>query len=49
VIRFQAAFVSVAEMEQVVAQMGSVPQRWDILRGRPSLLHQAVSVLAGAS
>lgn len=49
VIRFQAAFVSMAEMEQVVAQMSSAPRRWDVLRGRPSLLHQAVSVLAGAS
>jgi S-DNA-T family DNA segregation ATPase FtsK/SpoIIIE len=49
VIRFQAAFVSVAEMEQVMAQFGSTPRRWDVFRGRPSLLHQAVSVLAGAS
>jgi len=49
VLRFQAAFVSAAEMDQVVAQMGSAPRRWDIIHGQPSLLHQATSVLAGAS
>ena len=49
VIRFQTAYVSAAEMEQVIAQFGSTPRRWDVFRGRPSLLHQAASVLAGAS
>ena len=48
VIRFQAAYTSQAEVEQLVAQMGSAPQRWDILRGRPSLLRQAASVWTGA-
>jgi S-DNA-T family DNA segregation ATPase FtsK/SpoIIIE len=47
VLRFQAAYVSAAEMEQLVAQMGSTPQRWDIMHGRPSLLQRATSVLAG--
>ena len=51
VLRFQAAYVSRAEVEQVVAQCGSIPRRWDVTRsgGRPSLLHQAVSLVAGAS
>jgi S-DNA-T family DNA segregation ATPase FtsK/SpoIIIE len=49
VLRFQAAYVSPAEVEQVVAQCGSAPRRWDVVRGRPSLLHQAVSLVAGAS
>jgi S-DNA-T family DNA segregation ATPase FtsK/SpoIIIE len=48
VLRFQAAYVSAAEMEQVVAQFGSVPRRWDVMKGRPSLLHQAVSLVAKA-
>jgi S-DNA-T family DNA segregation ATPase FtsK/SpoIIIE len=48
-LRFQAAYVSPAEMEQVVAQCGSVPRRWDVIRGRPSLLHQAASLVASAS
>jgi len=47
-LRFQAAYVSLAEMQQVVAQCGSAPWRWDVIRGRPSLLHQAVSLVAGA-
>ncbi len=47
VLHFQAAYVSAAETEQVVAQLGSVPRRWDI-RGRPSLLHQAAALVAGA-
>jgi S-DNA-T family DNA segregation ATPase FtsK/SpoIIIE len=56
VLRFQAAYVSPAEVEQVVAQFGSAPRRWDVMigianqnGGRPSLLHQAVSLVAGAS
>ena len=51
VLRFQAAYVSPAEVEQVVAQFGSTPRRWDVTRsgGRPSLLHQAVSLVAEAS
>ena len=49
VLRFQAAYVSLAEVEQVVAQCGSIPRRWDVIRGRPSLLHQAVSLVAAAS
>jgi S-DNA-T family DNA segregation ATPase FtsK/SpoIIIE len=48
VLRFQAAYVSAAEMEQVVAQFGSVPRRWDVLKGRPSLLHQAAALVAKA-
>jgi hypothetical protein len=48
VIRFQAAYASQAEVEQLVAQMGSTPRRWDILHGRPSLLRQAASVWTGA-
>jgi len=48
VLRFQAAYVSAAEMEQVVAQFGSVPRRWDVMKGRPSLLHQAASLVAKA-
>jgi len=47
VLRFQAAYVSLAEVQQVVAQCGSIPSRWDVIRGRPSLLHQAVSLVAG--
>jgi len=51
VLRFQAAYVSRAEVEQVVAQCGSAPRRWDVTRsgGRPSLLYQAVSLVAEAS
>jgi len=48
VLRFQAAYVSAAEMKQVVAQFGSVPRRWDVMKGRPSLLHQAASLVAKA-
>jgi len=48
VLRFQAAYVSGAEVEQVVAQFGSTPRRWDVVHGRPSLLHQAVSLVAKA-
>ena len=48
VLRFQAAYVSAAEMEQVVAQFGSVPRRWDVMKGRPSLLHQAAALVAKA-
>jgi len=43
VLRFQAAYVGPAEMEQVVAQMGSSPRLWDILQGRPSLLREAAT------
>jgi S-DNA-T family DNA segregation ATPase FtsK/SpoIIIE len=43
VLRFQAAYVGLAEMEQVVAQMGSSPRLWDILRGRPSLLRETAT------
>jgi S-DNA-T family DNA segregation ATPase FtsK/SpoIIIE len=49
VMRFQAAYASQAEVEQLVSQLGSTPQRWDVLRGRPSLLRQAATVWAGAS
>ena len=49
VLRFQAAYVSAAEMEQVVAQMGSAPRRWDVIQRRPSLLRQAVALVAGAN
>jgi len=56
VLRFQAAYVSAAEMDQVVAQFGSVPRRWDVMKGRPSLspgypsgvLHQAAALVAKA-
>jgi S-DNA-T family DNA segregation ATPase FtsK/SpoIIIE len=48
VLRFQAAYVSAAEVEQVVAQFGSAPRRWD-LKGRPSLLRQTCTLLAGSS
>ena len=44
VLRFQAAYVGPAEMEQVVAQMGSSPRLWDILQGRPSLLREAAAM-----
>jgi S-DNA-T family DNA segregation ATPase FtsK/SpoIIIE len=47
VLRFQAAFVSPAELEQVVTQMGSAPRLWDILQGRPSLLQEAATLVAG--
>jgi len=36
VLRFQVAYVSAAEMEQVVAQMASAPPRWDVIKRRPS-------------
>lgn len=49
VLRFQAAYVSAAEMDQVVAQMGSAPRRWDVIQGRPSLLRQAVALVARAN
>jgi S-DNA-T family DNA segregation ATPase FtsK/SpoIIIE len=49
VLRFQAAYISAAEMQQVVAQLGSEPRRWDVMRGRPSLLHQAVALMAQIS
>jgi S-DNA-T family DNA segregation ATPase FtsK/SpoIIIE len=49
VLRFQAAYVSLAEMQQVVAQLGSEPRRWDVMQGRPSLLHQAATLLARAT
>jgi S-DNA-T family DNA segregation ATPase FtsK/SpoIIIE len=48
VVRFQAAYVSAAEMDQVVAQTGSAPRRWDVVNGRPSLLRQAATLVAGA-
>jgi len=48
ILRFQAAYVSAAEAEQVVAQFGSVPRRWDVMKERPSLLHQAASLVARA-
>ena len=46
VLRFQAAYVSAAEAGQVVAQFGSAPRRWDVMHGRPSLLHHAASLVA---
>jgi len=46
VLRFQAAYVSSAEMEQVVAQFGSVPRRGDVMKMRPSLLRQAAQIVA---
>jgi S-DNA-T family DNA segregation ATPase FtsK/SpoIIIE len=46
VLRFKGAYVSPAEMDQVVAQMGSIPRRWDLRQGRPSLLRQAVALVA---
>jgi S-DNA-T family DNA segregation ATPase FtsK/SpoIIIE len=49
VLRFQAAYVGPAEMEQVVTQMGSAPRLWDIIQGRPSLLNQAAALVASAS
>jgi S-DNA-T family DNA segregation ATPase FtsK/SpoIIIE len=49
VLRFQAAFVGPAEMEQVVAQMGSAPRLWDIIQGRPSLLREAATVVSGVA
>ncbi len=49
VLRFQAAYVSPAEMEQVVAQLGSAPRRWDVIKGRPSLLRQAAALVARAN
>jgi S-DNA-T family DNA segregation ATPase FtsK/SpoIIIE len=49
VLRFKGAYVSPAEMDQVVAQMGSVPRRWDLRPGRPSLLRQAVALVARTS
>jgi S-DNA-T family DNA segregation ATPase FtsK/SpoIIIE len=48
VVRFQAAYVSAAEMDQVVAQTASAPRRWDVVNGRPSLLRQAATLVAGA-
>jgi S-DNA-T family DNA segregation ATPase FtsK/SpoIIIE len=48
-LRFQAAYVSPAEMQQVVAQLGSEPRRWDVMQGKPSLLHQAATLLARAA
>jgi len=48
VLRFQAAYVSAAETEQVLAQFGSAPRRWDVVHGRPSLLHHAASLVAKA-
>jgi S-DNA-T family DNA segregation ATPase FtsK/SpoIIIE len=49
VLRFKGAYVSPAEMDQVVAQMGSIPRRWDLRQGRPSLLRQAVALVARTS
>jgi S-DNA-T family DNA segregation ATPase FtsK/SpoIIIE len=49
VVRFQAAYIGQAETAQIVAQMSSAPRRWDIVNGRPSLLHQAVALVARAS
>ena len=49
VSRFKGAYVSPAEIDQVVAQMGSVPRRWDLRQGRPSLLRQAVALVARTS
>jgi S-DNA-T family DNA segregation ATPase FtsK/SpoIIIE len=48
VLRFKGAYVSPAEMKQVVAQMSSAPRRWDV-EGRPSLLRQAVALVARTS
>jgi S-DNA-T family DNA segregation ATPase FtsK/SpoIIIE len=51
--RFQAAYVSPVEMDQIVARFGSEPRRGDGLigianqsGGRPSLLQQAVALIA---
>ena len=49
VLRFQAAYVRPAEMEQLVAQMGSAPRLWDIIQGRPSLLREAATVVSGVA
>jgi S-DNA-T family DNA segregation ATPase FtsK/SpoIIIE len=49
VLRFQVAYVSAAETEQVVAQMASAPRLWDVIKGRPSLLHQAAALVARAN
>jgi hypothetical protein len=46
-IRFQCAHISPAEVDQTVAQSLSAPRRWDV-GGRPSLLRQAVGLVAGA-
>jgi S-DNA-T family DNA segregation ATPase FtsK/SpoIIIE len=46
VVRFQSAYVSPAEMEQVVAQFGSTPRRWDVIHSKPSLLQQATTLVA---
>ena len=54
--RFQAAYVSPVEMDQIVAQFGSEPRRGDGLigianqsGGRPSLLQQAEALVAPKS
>jgi S-DNA-T family DNA segregation ATPase FtsK/SpoIIIE len=54
VLRFQAAYVSAAEMEQIVVQMGALgttraPRLWDITGGRPSLLREATAVLPSSA
>jgi S-DNA-T family DNA segregation ATPase FtsK/SpoIIIE len=46
VVRFQAAYISPAEMSQVIVQFGSTPRRWDVINGRSSLLRQAVALVA---
>jgi DNA segregation ATPase FtsK/SpoIIIE, S-DNA-T family len=49
VLRFQAAYVSPREMEQVVAQLGGAVRQWNVVHGRPGLLHRAAALVAGTN
>jgi S-DNA-T family DNA segregation ATPase FtsK/SpoIIIE len=46
VLRFQAAYVSPREMEQVVAQLGGAVRQWNVVHERPGLLHRAAALVA---
>jgi len=52
VVRFQVAYVSPAEMRQVIAQGSAVVhgtnalRRWNVVNGRPGLLRQAAALVA---
>lgn len=46
VLRFQAAYVSEGDMEQVVAQLGGAVRRWDVVHKQPGLWHRAAALVA---
>lgn len=45
VLRFQAAYVSVEEMDQVAAQLGGAMRQWNVVHARPDLWHRAAALV----